>query len=93
MLVGDRSLWFKLNSQSSNDYIQSKIEFIHKHHDDPRFIQISVYLKIVNSLSFEAIPDYANLKQILSKLNEPIIEAINKIRSSLLDQIGPKTIK
>ena len=69
MLVGSDTLWFNLNSLYAQDYIIPKLEFINSKSDDPRLIHIRSYLRTVHSLSFEAVPDYASLSGVLSKLN------------------------
>jgi hypothetical protein len=47
-------------------------------------VHIRRYLKTVNSLSFEAIPEYASLSEVLSTLNKPIIETIDSLREAVL---------
>ena len=59
------------------------MEFIISNSDDPRLIHMRGYLRTVHSLSFEAIPDYASLSSVLSKINEPIIEVADKIKARI----------
>jgi hypothetical protein len=69
MLVGNQNLWFELNSPYAKDFIDSKEYFRTSNSDDPRLISMRTYLRNVNLLSFEAVPDYASLSDVLSKLN------------------------
>ena len=69
LLVGDKNLWFTTNSLYAKDFITPKLEFITSNSTDPRLVHIRSYLKAVHSLSFEAVPDYASLSEVLSKLN------------------------
>jgi hypothetical protein len=72
------------------------LEFILSKSDDPRLIRIRGYLRTVNSLSFEAIPDYASLSSVLSKINEPITKVVDKIKASTFlkfpDEAAKQTI-
>lgn len=69
MLVGNQNLWFELNGPYAKDFIDSKNDFRTSNSDDPRLKSMRTYLRKVNSLSFEAVPDYASLSGVLSKLN------------------------
>ena len=89
MLVGDHKLWFELQSPYSKDFIDAKLKFInsddpiHPFSDDPRLLHIRTYLKSVRSLDFGKIPDYASLSNELSKINQPIIEAVAKLKTDV----------
>ena len=83
MLVGDRNLWFELQSPYAKDFIDSKLEFINSNSVDPRFLHIRRYLKTVHSLSFDKVPNYASLSKELSKIDEPIIEAVAKLKTDV----------
>jgi hypothetical protein len=88
MIVGDRNLWFELQSPYAKDFIDSKLEFINSNSVDPRLLHIRRYLKTVRSLDFEKVPDYAGpdyagLSKELSKINEPMIEAVAKLKTDV----------
>jgi hypothetical protein len=58
-----------LQSPYAVDFINAKVELINSKSDDPRLIHIRRYLRTVNSLDFDAVPDYAALSHELSQIN------------------------